>query len=228
MKQNYSLPSFKINQMKKNLLMTGFLLMSSILSFSQKTGIAYPVPEYNDEIYLVTMDSAITLMRLEKGSSKQEMKVKMMGMGGMDQGYTLEEEHSPVRLSGGSGLIFLFYNGGSAISTTPEADSMMRANGMDPAMMSNPMSAMMDPTQSLSLYNMRPEKGKRKALLHSMGIMGKSKKTAMKYTLSVKKIKEGYYEMVVDKTLPRGEYTFVMMDMRSMDQSFSLFAFGVD
>ncbi len=57
--------------------------------------------------------------------------------------------------------------------------------------------------------------------------MGTSKKTATKYTLSIKKVKEGYHEMIVDKSLPKGDYTFVMMSM-SMDQSYSLFAFAVD
>ena len=51
------------------------------------------------------------------------------------------------------------------------------------------------------------EKGKRKALLQSMEIMGKSEKTAAKYTLSIKKIKDGYHELVVDKIPPRGEYS---------------------
>ena len=166
-------------------------------------------------------------MRLEKGSSKQEMKMKMMGMGGMDQGYELDGERSPIRLTSGNNLVFLLYTGKGTNMSSPLSDSMMKANGMDPAMMST-MSAYMDPTQNMSLYNMKAEKGKRKALLQSMGLMGKSKKTATKYTLSIKKVKEGYYEMIVDKSLPKGEYAFVMMGMGSMDQSFSLFAFGID
>jgi hypothetical protein len=209
--------------MKKNFLILCCFVFSSIYITAQDT---YPVPEYANEIYFVKKDSAITLQRLEKGSSKQEMKVKMMGMGGMDQGYSLEGEASPVHLSGGSGLVFILYTGGGA-SSNPESDSMMKANGMDPAMMQNPMGSMMDPTQMISLYSMAAGKGQRKALTQSMGLMGKSKKTATKYTLSIKKVKEGYHEMIVDKPLPKGEYTFVMMSM-SMDQSFSLFAFAVN
>lgn len=198
-------------------------LLFSLIAFSISAGLLaqhdkYPIPEYSNEIYLVKKDSAINLMRLEKGASKQEMKMKMMGMGGMDQGYELDGEKSTVRLTNGSNLVFILYTGGAATSTSPEADSMMKANGIDPAMMSNPMASMMDPTQTISLYNMKSEKGKRKVLLQSMGLMGKSKKTATKYTLSIKKVKEGYYEMVVDKSsLPKGEYAFVMMSMGSMD-----------
>lgn len=208
--------------MKKSFTFCCFVL-SSICLIAQTS---YPVPDYSNEIYLVKKDTGITLMRLEKGSSKQEMKVKMMGMGGMDQGYTLEGETSTVHLPAGSNLVFLLYTGAGASASNPQTDSMMRANGMDPAMMSNPM-GMMDPTQNITLYSMTATKGQRKAMLQSMGLMGKSKKTATKYTLSVKKVKEGYYEMIVDKTLPKGEYTFVMASM-SMDQQFSLFAFAVD
>jgi hypothetical protein len=171
----------------------------------------------------------LTLLRLEKGSSKQEMKTKMMGMAGMDQGYEMDGETSTVRLTNSNNLVFIFYTGEpKSSSSSAITDSMMKANGMDPAAMQNPMASMMDPAQNISLYNMKADKGKRKILLMSMGLMGKSKKTASKYTLSVKKVKENYYELVVDKaSLPKGEYAFVMMNM-SMDQSYSLFAFGVD
>ena len=97
--------------MKKNLLLLWIPMLSSLLAISQNTNSSYPVPEYANEIYLVKKDSVITLMRLEKGSSKQEMKLKMMGMGGMDQGYELEGEKSPIRLHGGSNLVFILYTG---------------------------------------------------------------------------------------------------------------------
>lgn len=215
--------------MKKNLFLLLILILCTLPVIAQNTNPPYPIPEYSNEIYLVKKENTVTLHRLEKGASKQEMKLKMMGMGGMDQGYELDGEKSTVRLASGSNLVFLLYTGAAAGSANPESDSMMRANGMDPSMMSNPMSSVMDPAQNISLYSMKGEKGKRKALLQSMGLMGKSKNTATKYTLSIKKIKEGYYEMMVDKSLlPKGEYTFVMMNMGSMDQSYSLFAFAID
>lgn len=214
--------------MKKSVLLFSGILLSSYLLIAQnsKTG-PYPVPEYSNEIYLVKKDTSVSLMRLEKGSSKMEMKVKMMGMGGMNQGYEMEGEKSTVRFPGGNNLVFVFYAGGGGRSTTAEADSAMKANGMDASMMANPMGSMMDPSQNISLYNMVPEKGRRKIMLQSMGMMGKFKKSSTKYTLSIKKVKENYYEMIVDKTLPRGDYAFVMMSMSSMDQSYSLFAFEV-
>jgi hypothetical protein len=212
--------------MKKNFLLFGCLVLSNLLIAQN----SYPVPEYANEIYLVKKDSNISLVRLEKAYSNQEMKVKMMGMGGMDQGYATDGEKSTIRLSSGSNWVFLFYNGdpvADSTSSSAEADSAMKANGMDMKAMSG-ISSMYDPTQMISLYNMKSEKGKRKILTQSMGLMGKSKSTATKFSLSIKKIKENYYEMKVDKSLPRGEYSFVMMDMAGMGQSYMLFAFGID
>lgn len=213
--------------MKKSFLFTSIILLTCLFAGAQKKADSYPIPEYGNEIYLVKNDSGISLLRMEKGTSKQEMKIKVMGMGGMDQGYALEGEKSTFRIQGGNQLVFILYSGEGAASSSPESDSLMRANGMDPAMMANPMSSMMDPAQNIALYNMNSVKGQRKILLQSMGIMGKSKKTATKYTLSIKKLKEGYTELKVDKSLPPGEYAFVMMNL-SMDQSYALFAFAID
>lgn len=57
----------------------------------------------------------------------------------------------------------------------------------------------------------------------------KKQKTGEKYTFSVKKIREGYWELVIDKPLPDGEYAFAMsgMGMQEMDGSTTLFAFGI-
>jgi hypothetical protein len=224
------IPTFLITlnyfAMKIFFLLLQFFILSIAL-VAQKT---YPIPEYSNEIYLVKKDSSITLARLEKAYSNQQMKVKMMGMGGMDQGYATDGEKSAIRFSIGN-LVFLFYNGDpasdSAASSSGDKDSAMKANGMDVKAMAA-MSAMYDPTQMISLYNMKAEKGKRKILTQSMGFMGKSKGTATKFSLSIKKVKENYYEMRVDKALSKGEYSFVMMDTGGAGQSYILFAFGID
>jgi len=107
----------------------------------------------------------------------------------------------------------------------------MKANGMDPSEMKNGMDMMTDPSRNTTLYSMNEEKGNRKITImayQGMKLFGKSKKESTKYTLSIKKVMDGYYEMIVDKPLPRGEYAFVKMDFGSRDGSYSLFAFGVD
>ena len=63
-----------------------------------------------------------------------------------------------------------------------------------------------------------------------MPFASKKSKSSDKYTFSVRKIREGYWELVIDKTLPKGEYAFSMigMGMGNMDGSTTLFAFAID
>lgn len=212
-----------------------YCLLSNI-TLAQGEKKVYPEPEFSKEIYLLNKDSVYTVSRLEKGTSKLENNMKMGGMAGGDNSYVLEGSRSGVRLSAGHNLSFVYYVGSSSQQDlTPEADSAMRASGVDPSManMGSSMSDMMnDPSQTTSLYNAQIEKGKRKIVLQSYGGMGmglgKKKKETTKYTLSIKKIREGYYELIVDKPLPRGEYVFIISSYGGMDGSQILFAFGVD
>lgn len=209
------------------------IFLSLILLFFAGVMLAqdYPTPEYNNEICLYKKDSN-KLVRLEKGSSKLETKAKVMGIGGMENGYTLDGEKSTVRLSNGDNLTFII-SSGSASNLTPEADSAMKAGGMDLSGAQGGSMAMNDPSHNTTLYSMSSDKGKRKILLGSasgISMFGKTKKLSTKYTLSVKKVKDNYYLISVDKNLPKGEYAFVTMSLMDMDASgaYLLFAFAVD
>ena len=215
--------------MKKRLLVLAVTISISTILFAQVDKDDYPIPEYSNEINLLKKNDSLILQRLEKGSAKKEMKVKMMGMAGMDNGYELDGEKSTVRLNSGSSLVFVYYTGqAGGAASNHMADSMMKANGADMSMMSNTMSMMEDPAKTITLYNMQSGKGKRKIMLQSMGLMGKSKKTSNVYTISVKKIKDSYYQMIVDKDLPKGEYAFILMSGAGMDGSYPAFAFAVE
>ena len=201
--------------------------------YSQTTSLAnYPEPEYINEIHLLKKDSN-KLMRLEKGTSKMNTKTKLGGMGGVENGYSIEGSKSTIRFNSGIGLTFIFSTGQSPDKkNSPQADSMLRANGLDPSMMS--MGTMMDPSQMITLYKADADKNERKIYLMKMGgavpFAGAKNKSSDKYTLSIKKIREGYWEMIVDKTLPKGEYAFTVTgsSMASADGSVSIFAFAVD
>ena len=70
-------------------------------------------------------------------------------------------------------------------------------------------------------------------MMKSPGAMpfgSKKMQSSDKFTFSVKKIREGYWELVIDKPLPKGEYAFTVMGMgmANMDGSTTLFAFAVD
>lgn len=218
--------------MKKILLSIAAIIITCAVN-AQK----YPEPEFSNEVYLLKKDSAYSTVRLEKNVSKMESKTKMGGLGGSETGYEMEGLRSTVRLTTGNKLSFIISTGASVAKASSPADSMMKANGMDPSMMSG-MSGMQgdmnDPSSTITLYKTESEKGKRKILMQknagAMPFASKKTKSSDKYTFSVKKIREGYWELVIDKTLPKGEYAFSKMDMMGMSSgmSFLLFAFGID
>lgn len=222
--------------MKKKLVFVAILLSATSLLSAQADKTKYPEPEFSKEVYFLKKDSVNSLVRLEKGSSKMENKTKAGGFGGYEMGYTLDGEKSSVRLSRQPELSFVLSTGASAKSpSSPQQDSMMRANGMDPSMMNGMegmSGGMMDPTSMITLYKAESAKGKRKVLMQKAGgaFGGKKSQSSDKYTFSVKKIREGYWELVIDKPLPRGEYAFSMMNMGAgnMDGSTLLFSFAID
>jgi hypothetical protein len=215
--------------MKHLISLTAFLF-AVVYLHAQK----YPDPEFNNEVYYLKKDSVHSLVRLEKTSAKMEGKSKGAGFGGYENGYAVDGSKSDIRLSG-SNLSFVVSNGPSASSSSgssAQRDSMMRANGMDPSMMGGMPGSMSDPATAITLYKTDAGKGTRKIYTMKTGgafSMGKNK-SSDKFTFSVKKIREGYWELVVDKPLPKGEYAFVTMNGYSgvggMDAL--LFAFGVD
>ena len=220
--------------MKKYFFIALGILTSSPFLFAQPEKTKYPEPEFSNEVYYLKKDSINTAVRLEKGSSKMESKTKMGGMGGSESGYILDGEKSIVRLKTGSSLSFIISKGGGRASSSPQADSMMKANGIDPASMGDMMGGMNDPASTITLYKAESSKGKRKILMMKapgMSPFGSKKmQSSDKYTFSVKKVRDGYWELVIDKTLPKGEYAFSMMGMGvgNMDGSTTLFAFGID
>jgi hypothetical protein len=208
-------------------------MCSSLLLQAQNK---YPDPEFSNEVYYLKKDSVYAVMRLDKEISKMETKTKLGGMAGAENGYTIDGERSAMRLNTGQNLSFVFSNGaGVKSSSSASSDSVMRANGMDPAMMQSYSMGGSDPANMITLYKVESGKGKRKVLLmKSPGaspFASKKIKSSDKYSFSVRKIREGYWELVIDKPLPKGEYAFSMMAQPgagSMDMAVSLFAFGVD
>jgi hypothetical protein len=220
--------------MKKYFFIAFAILALSPFLFGQPEKTKYPEPEFSNEVYYLKKDSINTAVRLEKGSSKMENKTKMGGMGGSESGYILDGEKSTVRLKTGSSLSFIISKGGGKAAASPQTDSMMKANGMDPASAGDMTGGMNDPANTITLYKAESGKGKRKILMMKapgMSPFGSKKmQSSDKYTFSVKKVSDGYWELVIDKTLPRGEYAFSMMNMGmgSMDGSTTLFSFGID
>lgn len=216
--------------MNRYILIILFLVCASQILMAQPGNIAYPNPEYANEVYLYRKDSAVKLMRLEKNGSKMDTKTKFGGIGGAESGYTMDGEKSTVRFTSGNNLSFVYSNSSVSASTNPAADSTMRANGLDPSMMQQGMGGMSDPATMITLYKVDATKGKRKIYLAKSGgyFGGGKNKSSDKCTFSVKKIREGYWELVPDKPLKRGEYAFSMMGTGMNAMDVVLYAFAVE
>lgn len=218
--------------MKTNGSLLRIFFLSAILFIDYAINAqTYPEPEFSNEPYYLNKNAGNTLMRLEKSSSKIDTKTNVVS--GSESGYSIDGSKSSVRLSSGNNISFVFSSGSSGSSSTTssaKSDSIMKANGVDPSM----MSGMNDLSQKLTLYKVESGKGVRKVLLQKapgMNPFGSHKlQSSEKFSFSARKIKEGYWELVVDKPLPKGEYAFTMMGMgmSGMDGSTVLFAFGVD
>ena len=191
----------------------------------------YPNPDFNNEVYAYRKDSN-RLSRLEKQSSEMNTKAGFGGFSSSSTEYNIDGGRAAVRFSGIDKYSFVFWNGSTGGSTVSgsRGDSMMRASGVDPNMLSQV--GMNGPSQ-FTLYKMNASGNKRSIVLAKSGGFAFSKKSSSgseKYSTSIRKIREGYFEMVVDKPLPKGEYAFVIMamGMASMNGGAVLFCFGVD
>ena len=187
-----------------------FFLPGLVFCTSVTVAQSYPNPEFTNEVYFLKKETPYSLVRLEKSSAKQENKVNMLK--GSEFGYEIEGKTSPVRFTNGSSISFI-YTAATSSSSNSRSDSMMRANGMDP----NAMSGLgNDPASMITLYKLNLDGGSRKIYMQKTGgYFGNHK--------------NGYWELVVDKPLPKGEYAFSMMGMgMDMSGSRTLFAFGID
>lgn len=211
-----------------------FLLAALLFSmWTDSISQSYPDPEFTNEVYWYSGDSANKLVRLEKFISKMDTKTKMGGFGGAESGYNIDGIRSPVRLQGGHGLTFIISKNSTMMTQSPQMDSMMRANGIDPAMRRS-IEEMQEPSRTITLYKTEQAKEQRKITMQktpgAMPFGSKKIKSSDKYSFSVKKVREGYYVLVIDKSLPPGEYAFIARDAGStgIDGSVPLFAFGID
>ncbi len=186
------------------------------------------------EVYALNSE-ANTLTRLQKETSHLDMKAKLGGVGGSEYGYTIEGEASKIRINSGRVPSFIYQwrqdnsasvKSGDSLRKTMVNDSMSKLpQGMESG--NSMFDPYMDPAQTISLYSMRTVKGQRKLLLQaSGGAFGMGKKASAKQSLSFKKIKDGYYEIFIDKPLPKGEYAFITSAIGSPDVT--MFVFGVD
>ena len=200
--------------MKKHIV-AYVLLCCSCFCFSQTSKKVYPEPEFLKEIYALNVESN-TLTRLEKETSRLDTKAKLGGFGGSEYGYTIPGETAKIHFTSARLPTFIYQTRKSNTSSLSNSDSStIMITG-----------EYLDPSSTISLYGLYAVKGERKLLAQASGAFGKGKKASTKYTISFKTIKDGYYEISVDKPLPKGEYAFMTTMMGTMDATF--FVFRVD
>jgi hypothetical protein len=210
--------------------MKSILLFVAVACCNASLWAQYPEPEFSDEVCYLKKGDTPSLIRLDKESSKMDTKVKAAGFGGAENGYTIEGDKSSIRLNGGKGLSFVYTTTPPSAQSSAAMDSAMRANGVDPALVEQ-FNNRSDPAKAIILYKVDVVKGSRKIyLMKSPGMFGGKKNSSSdKYTFSARKIKEGYWELIIDKTLPAGEYAFsVPGGMGSMDGSTVLYMFAIE
>ncbi|MDP4149624.1 MAG: hypothetical protein Q8927_09420 [Bacteroidota bacterium] len=213
-------------------------MKTAILSFSILFGTLaaaaqeYPNPDFNNEVCAYRKDSN-RVSRLEKQTSEISNKVGFGGFTPSTTEYDIDGGRSTIRLSDIGKYSFVFWNGstGGATVAGNRGDSMMRASGVDPNMITQ--AAGMNGPSQFTLYKMEVSGGKRSIILVKAGGFSFGKKSSSgseKYSTSMRKIREGYFEMVVDKRLPKGEYAFVTLSggVQGMHGGANLFCFGVD
>ena len=90
---------------------------------------------------------------------------------------------------------------------------MMKANGLDPNMMDE--MSMGDPSQAITLYKASSDKNIRKIYLMKKVVSGyifaikmEIGNRVIQMTFSVKKIRSGYWELVIDKPLAKRRICF--------------------
>ena len=218
----------------KKLIVSYVMLFLSCFCWSQTSKKIYPEPEFLKEVYALNKENN-SLTRLEKEISRLDTKAKLGGFGGSEYGYTIPGETSKIHFSSTQLPTFIYQWRKDNSSSLNKGDSLSRTRGNDSIDKTMPsgesvdsmVDAYFDPSRTITLYAMYTVKGERKLLVqNSGGAFGKGKKASSKHAISFKKIKDGYYEISVDKQLPKGEYAFMTTTMGTLDATF--FVFRVD
>jgi len=216
--------------MKNNFVICLFTLMC-LVSFAQDSKQLPPEPEFILEVYAFDKQK-IGLVRLEKENSRLETKTKMGGFAGAEYVYNLGGEKSTVRFSSSQVPSFVFrYRGDNATATSYMNNSVLKDTLQKMGSSVEQFNTMLDdvtnPVKTLSLYRLDVRKSGRALVFQSSGgAFSKGKKASDKLSVSFRLIRDGYYEIVVDKPLPKGEYCFLHAAVGLMEPTF--FAFGVD
>ncbi|MBS1624705.1 MAG: hypothetical protein JST83_11835 [Bacteroidetes bacterium] len=143
-----------------------------------------------------------TFHNLEKVEANFDLKIKGGGFGGADQNLTAFKAQSPIRFDK---------------NNIPPMYIQIDGSG--------------DPSDKVSVSIAQIKKDRRRFVLESTSLGGKAKDMSeTKVSVSLKKVREGLYQIVFDAPLVPGEYAFMpQMDMGALmgGGKLNLFCFGI-
>jgi hypothetical protein len=161
-----------------------------------------PNPTFLNQVYYYWSDS---LLACPKTDGRIESKIKALGFGGAQSGYTMDGDRSALRIRAGDTLRFAFKSGSGS---------------------------MMDPSMTYELYRFESKKGSRQATLGGQGRFGGSNNNSKnKVAFDVQKSGPDVFIMIPSARLTTGEYGFMnkmQMNGGGMDMSYTFYTFGID
>ena len=160
-----------------------------------------PNPAFLNQVYYYWADS---LLRCPKTEGRMESKMKALGFGGSQMGYTMDGARSALRIRTGDSLHFVI----------------------------KMVSTMGDPSTLIQLYRFDSKKDSRQAVTGSQSRFGGSKDSKVQVSFDVQKSGADVFILIPSTRLTPGEYGFMnsmAMNREGMTSvSYTFYTFGID
>lgn len=177
-----------------------FLLATQAILAQSGSNTKTPDPAFLNQVYCYRGD---TLTALGRTDGRMENKMKALGFGGSQMGYSMDGARSAVRIKKTDSLRFVVKLAGN----------------------------MMDPSMMLQLYRFDPKKSNRIALISSHSRFGGDEDIKNVIRLDIQKGGTDVYILIPAEKLTPGEYGF--MNKMALNQSgttvtYTFYDFGID
>ena len=178
-----------------------FLLVATQTTLAQSgSATKIPDPAFLNQVYCYKGDSLTALGRVD---GRLENKMKALGFGGSQMGYSLEGARSAIRIRKTDTLRFVVKLAGS----------------------------MMDPSMMLQLYRFEPKKNNRIALISSHSRFGGEEDIKNVVRLDVQAGGTNIFVLIPTEKLAPGEYGFMnkmALNQSGTNVSYTFYDFGID
>ena len=186
------------------LLLSGLLLATTCLKAqpgsTTTTAAAHaPNPAFLNQVYYYWSDS---LLACPKTEGQMENKMKAMGFGGSQMGYTMDGSKAALRIKEGDSLRFVVK-----------------------------MVTMGDPSSMLQLLRFESKKDSRQALMSTQSRFGGNKDHKNQVSFDVQRSATDVFILIPSSRLTPGEYGFMnqmMMKQSGASVTYTFYTFGID